>query len=645
METFDNLFEEILRNANRLNDTNIYQVGIEAIINSPDISVKEAVFTKLIFLFPDRTELYYFLGYIFRDVDMYKSLMWYNISLHMNHDNLECVLELMKILFDHNYLHFMYYLNEKYDNILFRWQDERMLILQSAMYIKEGRITLAEPILMNLLEKTEENPESGGTEMSENGNALGGTLSDDSRYIIYINSSFLFGKLTNIEVAMKYIKKILVACSHVSESDRSIEGNFPENAPVSVPPKSDNEYIRTAFENYSLLCDYVYTDPQERYTHCKKMNYFYPNSQLFAHPRLASHKIKIGYVSNAFQDHAVSNFILPILDNHDTERFDVYLFTHHVYKHPRFPTFNINKKTADECARLIHQLGITILIDIDGYTSGNRLDIFSKNPAPIQVTYLGFPNSTALDFVHYRLTDAVADHPESIQPYSETRLYLPCCFLLYKTAESLNHVYEPELGGKLPGSRIVLGSLNKEPKNSKEVLRTWKRILHSAPDTQLLIKITSVDNVQNRIAFYKQCLEVDEDRLIIVEFCSNEDYMRLFYNIDILLDTFPYSGTTTTCHALNASTPLVTLYHKDYHAHNVSASLLIHSGFPELVAYSEDEYVEKVVDLCNHPDKIAEYKTVIRPRFSAAMEPKQFMKEYETIMTSLYHKFLNGEPA
>ena len=148
--------------------------------------------------------------------------------------------------------------------------------------------------------------------------------------------------------------------------------------------------------------------------------------------------------------------------------------------------------------------------------------------------------------------------------------------------------------------------------------------------------------MENRIKFYKDALDVEEDRLIIVEFCSNEEYMNLFYKIDILLDTFPYSGTTTTCHALHASTPVVTLYHKDYHAHNVSSSLLINSGFPELVSYSKNEYVEKVIDLCNQPEKLAEYKTSIRQGFSELMEPKQFMKEYEDILSRLYHQY--GEP-
>lgn len=605
METFDDVFEDILYDTRRLETTHIYQLGIETILQTSDISKKENVLAKLLFLFPARTELYYFMGYIFRDTDMYKSLMWYNICMTKDHKNTECVLELMKLLFDHNYLHFIYYLNEKYDNVLYKCDDDRILVLLGAIHIKEGKLSVAGPIMAKLLEKAEENADS-----------ISGLIPP-----IYINSSFLLGKLTNIEAAMVHIKKIMVMFS----GDTVVEDN----------------YMRTAFENYSLLCDYVYTDLTERFEHCKKINYFYPSSRTFTHPPPQNGKIKIGYVSNVFQDHAVSNFILPILDNHDTELFEVFLFTHHVYKHDKFPTFNINKKSADMCAKIIYDLGITILIDIDGHTSDNRLDIFAKNPAPIQITYLGFPNSTAMDSIQYRITDAVADHPDSKQPYSETRLYLPRCFLLYKTMDSLTYTFEP----KPWGSVIVLGSLNKEPKNSKNVLESWKQILHSTTNTKLLIKISSIDNIENRIAFYKQALDVEEDRLIIVEFCSNEDYMKLFHTVDILLDTYPYSGTTTTCHALAASTPVVTLYHKDYHAHNVSSSLLIHSGFPELVSYSDKEYIEKVVELCNRPDKIAEYKTTIRPKFLAMMEPKEFMKEYEQIMINLYHKFRDGEPA
>ena len=607
MENFDNLFEKILQDTEKIEE-NIYNIGIEAVIESPDISTKEAILNKLLILFPSRFELYYFMGYIFRDNDMYKSMMWYRICLNINHHNVECVLELMKILFDHNYLHFIYYLNQTYDNVLYKLQDDRIQILLSAIYIKGGIINLAEPILMQLLEKAEGNT---------------GMMEDFLIQTIYINSSFFFGKLTNIEVAMKYINKILSTFS-------------PETM-------SDNEYMRIAFENYSLLCDYVYTDTVVRFEHCKKLNYFYPNSKSFpnflALQSRDNMKIKIGYVSNAFKDHAVSNFILPIFDNHDTERFDIFLFSNHIYKHDKFPTFNINKKSADVCAKLIYDLGIHILIDIDGHTSENRLDIFSKNPAPIQMTYLGFPNSTALDFIQYRITDSIADHPDSIQIYSENRLYIPRCFLLYKTTESLAYTYTSIENINTEKPYIILGSLNKEPKNSKNVLQIWKQILHLTTNTKLLIKISSVDNVENRIKFYKDALDVEEDRLIIVEFCSNQSYMELFYKIDILLDTFPYSGTTTTCHALNASTPVVTLYHKDYHAHNVSSSLLINSGFPELVSYSKNEYVEKVIDLCNQPARIAEYKTTIRQGFSELMEPKQFMKEYEDILSRLYHQY------
>ena len=626
MENFDNLFEKILHDTEKIEE-NIYQIGIEAVIQSSDILTKETILNKLLILFPSRFELYYYMGYIFRDTDIYKSMMWYRICLNINHHNVECVLELMKILFDHNYLHFIYYLNQTYDDILFKLRDDRISILLSAIYIKEGKVNLAEPILMQLLEKAENN-----------------TDIIDEMFIqtIYINTSFLFGKLTNIEVAMKYINKILMTFS--SETSK------------------DNEYMRIAFENYSLLCDYVYTDHVVRFDHCKKLNYFHPNNKSFVNFLALqcrdNMKIKIGYVSNAFNDHAVSNFILPIFDNHDTDIFDVFLFTQHIYKHAKFPTFNINKKSSDDCAKLIYGLGIHILIDIDGHTSENRLDIFSKNPAPIQMTYLGFPNSTALDFIQYRIIDSITDPSDSIQIYSENRLYMPRCFLLYKTDESLIFSstqnikrFEPQGFAKQnrccnvrftpfpEKNHIILGSLNKEPKNSKNVLQIWKQILHLTTNTKLLIKISSVDNVENRIKFYKDALDVEEDRLIIVEFCSNEEYMNLFYKIDILLDTFPYSGTTTTCHALHASTPVVTLYHKDYHAHNVSSSLLINSGFPELVSYSKNEYVEKVIDLCNQPEKLAEYKTSIRQGFSELMEPKQFMKEYEDILSRLYHQY------
>ena len=129
---------------------------------------------------------------------------------------------------------------------------------------------------------------------------------------------------------------------------------------------------------------------------------------------------------------------------------------------------------------------------------------------------------------------------------------------------------------------------------------------------------------------------------------NNDGYNRLFGMIDILLDTFPYSGTTTTCNALFNSIPVVTLYNKDYHCHNVSSSLLKNACLDELVSYSVEEYILLVKQLVNDPKRINEYKATISERFRESMNPHAFMKDYENVLKELYETdesiipFLNG---
>jgi predicted O-linked N-acetylglucosamine transferase (SPINDLY family) len=140
--------------------------------------------------------------------------------------------------------------------------------------------------------------------------------------------------------------------------------------------------------------------------------------------------------------------------------------------------------------------------------------------------------------------------------------------------------------------------------------------------------------------FYSQKLEINSERIILInKLQNNNDYNNIFSKIDILLDPFPYSGTTTTCNALFNSIPLVSLYNENYHAHNVSCSILINCGLEELVAKTEEEYIDIVKYLVNNPWKIDEYKKTIREKFLKLMEPEPFMKEYEGLLIDVYKKY------
>jgi predicted O-linked N-acetylglucosamine transferase (SPINDLY family) len=322
---------------------------------------------------------------------------------------------------------------------------------------------------------------------------------------------------------------------------------------------------------------------------------------------------------------------------------DIYLFSNSknrdnsfLEKVPACHYINIFLKEAKDVSDIIYNNEIDILIDLNGHTPYNSLEVLTFNPAPIQMTYIGFPNSTHIPSIKYRITDKIADNCDSLQKYSEKRIYLPKCFLLFDSVIQKEPVNYREC---VPEDFIILGSLNRENKNSPECLNVWRKILKENKRTKILIKINGNDTVEERTAYYLDKLELNDDasRLIIVDKLSDEDYIQLFYKIDILLDTFPYSGTTTSCNALYNSVPVISLYHKDYHAHNVTSSLLINSELPELVAYNEEEYIQKVIQLSTSPEIINEYKRNIHTLFMKLMDKKEFMKSYEDLLINILH--------
>jgi predicted O-linked N-acetylglucosamine transferase (SPINDLY family) len=289
-----------------------------------------------------------------------------------------------------------------------------------------------------------------------------------------------------------------------------------------------------------------------------------------------------------------------------------------------------------EVADIINNYEIDILFELNGYTEHSRMGIFSLNPAPIQISYLGYPNTTGLHGIQYRITDNIVDNEESLQKYSEILMKIPKCFLLY---QSVNQ--DKPIIPRKTKETIILGSLNNEIKNSKELLETWKKILEMCPNTKLLIKLMSYDDLIERQKYYMSKLNVTKDRLLLITKLDNTGYNKLFSMVDIVLDTFPYSGTTTTCNSLYNSIPVVTLYNKDYHAHNVSSSILKNAGLDELIAYNNSDYIDLVKKLVANPSKIDEYKETIGKRFIESMNTNEFMKSYENILKQLYEKHVS----
>ena len=364
--------------------------------------------------------------------------------------------------------------------------------------------------------------------------------------------------------------------------------------------------------------------------------------------------LKIGYVSADFREHSVAFFTRNLPLQHNREAVEVHCYYSNVIGTDRYSQqfqaqadhwSSIGNLSDDAAAEQIRQDEIDILIDLTGHSADNRMMLFARKPAPVLVTWLGYPNTTGLRTMDYRLTDEVADPPgEADELHSETLIRLPHGFLCYQPDEP-----PPEVSPlpALKTGHVTFGSFNAIKKVNADVVRVWSDILNAIPDSQLILKSESLDDPKTRErlidAFAKN--GVAEDRLELVSWLPNRaDHMALYSRIDIGLDPFPYNGTTTTCEALWMGVPVICM-RGNRHASRVSASILQHAGFPECIADSEPELVQLASKLAEDTQQLAELRSELRPKMQASdlMNLPQFTQDLEQVYRQIWHTWCAGQ--
>ena len=323
-----------------------------------------------------------------------------------------------------------------------------------------------------------------------------------------------------------------------------------------------------------------------------------------AAPPLPAERLRIGYLSPDFREHSVALFIEPVLASHDRSRFEIYCY--HTHPDPDAVTARIRSHVEhwrdiaemgdDEAEHLIRGDGLHILVELAGHTAWNRLPLLARRPAPVQVTWLGYPHSTGMTAVDYRITDAVADPPGmSDQWHTERLVRLPAPFITFQPPEA------PQPSQSVPCSKngyITLASFNNLAKVSSTILACWRDILVRLPDARLLLKAEVFDD-QEATRMVVERLGIPSERLLpLGKTPDRSAHLALYGQVDIALDTFPYNGTTTTCEALYMGVPVVSLAGQT-HAARVGATLLGTVGLADLVTETEAGYVEAVVGLAH----------------------------------------------
>lgn len=361
-------------------------------------------------------------------------------------------------------------------------------------------------------------------------------------------------------------------------------------------------------------------------------------------PAITGRRIRVGYVSPDFRTHSVASFMKGIVASHDRTAFEVicYSSTHnpdHLTRQfaesaNRF--LDIASMSDSEAASRIEADGIDILVDLAGHTSGNRLGVFERRPAPVQVTYLGYPATTGCSFIDYRLIDEITDPPGSEAYSTETLVRLPAPFLTYGSIYAFPEVLPPPV---LENGFITFGSFNHSSKISGCSIGLWARLLNSVPGSRLVLKARGFSDETVCREFRERFAQsgLDASRLSFAGLLSDPtEHLASYGRIDIALDTFPYNGTTTTCESLWMGVPVVNLT-GNLHAARVGKSILTTIGLAELACDSEAAFVWQGKALAENQDRLATLRGTLRQTVakSPLCDPKGFTANLESAYRSM----------
>jgi predicted O-linked N-acetylglucosamine transferase (SPINDLY family) len=342
----------------------------------------------------------------------------------------------------------------------------------------------------------------------------------------------------------------------------------------------------------------------------------------------------------------------PLLRGHDRQKVDVFCYAE--VTRPDSVTTRL-QGLADhwlmtvglsdqQLAERIRTDGIDILVDVAGHTAGNRLLVFARKPAPVQVTWLGYPNTTGLEAIDYRIVDAVTDPVGEVDAWaSETLVRLKGGFLCYR---GLRDGPEPTSAPCLTTGTVTFGSFNDLAKLSTVTFDAWAKLLCRLPQARLLLKGLAFADAATRALFLDRLGErgVPAERVELMAWqrCPAE-HLALYHRVDIALDPFPYNGTTTTCDALWMGVPVITLRgHR--HAGRVGASLLSQVGLTDLIADSIEEYLEIAVALAGNPGRLDELHRLLRPRLAASplCDAAAFAFKMEAALRTMWQHWCKG---
>jgi predicted O-linked N-acetylglucosamine transferase (SPINDLY family) len=474
------------------------------------------------------------------------------------------------------------------------------------------------------------------------------------------NISAIFLQLGRFSEAIEYLGKILalqpensMALHNISIAylyqGRIIDAIQYSNQAFQLDPDNDlsHSHLLAAMSSVKQISSHDVTQVSQVWYEQHVVCQDYPLITNHDNSLALDRRLRVGFVSGDFKRHSVSFFMIPILQNYNREQLEIYCYAN--IDKPDSVTEELKqhsdawRDTIDlsdwELAELIKDDQIDILIDLSGHTLKNRLKVFGMKPAPIQATYLGYPATTGIPTVDYWLTDENIHPPHEEEEQSvETIWRLPRCYLCYDPPKVSPDILE------LPYRKtgiFTFGSFNSARKLSPELIKMWSEILQRVPNSRLLLKCS--DPRYSPELMIQSFAEhgVERHRLIIYRSCSFQDHLNLYNQVDLHLDSMPYTGCTTTCEALWMGVPTLTLAGKKK-MERMSYNILHTIGLDDFITYSEEEYINRAVALVSQPDYLQSLRETMRHRLlnSDLLNGKSLAETLENAFRQMWHKYV-----
>lgn len=364
-------------------------------------------------------------------------------------------------------------------------------------------------------------------------------------------------------------------------------------------------------------------------------------------------RLRVGYVSGDFNGHPVGLFMESVLANHDKTQYETYCY----YNNDKFDDYTdhlqksadhwraVNGRSDEELARQIRHDGIDLLIDLSGYTGKSRLLAFAHKPSPVQITWLGYFDTTGLDAMDYIIADRFVIPSEDERYYVEKVVRLPNAYLCFSPPRA---TVEPGPLPALATGKVTFGCFNNPAKITDAVIACWSRLLHALPEAQLFLKYAAYRDTGVRHHYQDLFAQHDiaPERIRFAGPSSRSQYHLAYQEVDIGLDPYPFNGCATTLEALWMGIPIVTLRNKRNYrfASRMGETLLTNIGLGECVTDNEDAYIAKAISLAVDLTRLDEMHNALRSQLlnSPVCDGAGFTRDLEAAFRDMWETWCHS---